>query len=1599
MISWSICNAGTMNNLALKIDSGNVLNATEAAKEHAELDYHFGKRQKDADSSYNYHIAGKLKSGSRTEWRTQFDRSLEYLMFPSLQLLPQEVQDAEILQSKAKKTYTYGSPKGSHVKNSSPLHRAKTTGSPGRRHGKQSPLGGPSSPQAGRDRDDESISSSQQQEPEPEAPDYTKPKVTWSVEISKPDPKRADDAQSIHDREFNRRLNEIGEVFHRQQLKDTFQAGIKAAEDELLAEKRATLTNMKKQKSTAQQMKDATVDGSPKSSKGHPWARRKQGVSDTTNYAGTTGSVRGEDSMMVRMGLRRASTVVPRSVMSNLNAPENIYKTLRLRTAKKSDAGNVLAQFHAGGHDNDSLGGMYNDETMYYRQKEKLKSIFGEKAYQENAHDMEGLLYYRFQYDEELEAERIAKEKEEDQRMAYKQPGKLPRTASGNSLSQNSGKDLHMGSLDESENGHLMHEFQKETLKSFRNSTIITSDVSNINLSRLRRAVQQSLNGLSHAAVVNADELLGDPEAHQSLMDQARAKERAGIRPRTSPTKASSAHASRSSPQKRDHADAAMKTIENKEKSRFLQSVGLSEEVVQATPMALTSPDKTPLGAVMPKAKAAKIEVLNPDGEPYGIEAGEPLGGISTYSPEVHRSSRLSNQGITGGTRIAQDALTLAQLNAGIVPQAFIRRSSNLESVDIDICHFGIGDAQGECLGVAIKGLKNLRGLNLENNRLTSVSIPLIIGNVYFRTLVSLNLSNNMVHNQGSRAIGTMLCDPECALTELSLSKSGLHCSDLPALMQGLKREGSTVTNVNLSSNEIAAQGSASLTELIAHPRCTLKRLDMSWNKIGTEGAVSIAGALAKNVSLQVLLLAANGIADRGGQILAQALRDNNDLVELGLAQNNISGGSCFVFSKTIARHPKITKLDLSFNPVGEAGARSIYRQIMRGLRCFVIMRSCSYFVQEDMFNYTTPSLNSPYELDLSEPYRAAVMAELIIMAREDPTSCRFGSVKYAHAGQSGHASSHVAEELVLHEKGGEIMCKGKIYQPPTSGRLVVQFFSAVSRPSIENAASAKSIEVTILIVTHAREQDRLDYLKLITSDLYLTCAQAQHIINAFVKRKIIGSGGIGKIDILACTWTRLLDTENMYDFMCANIPASERRSLINKVSIDEYKFNWTNPTGHWRLNLENRKQLLVMMKLISINGQEAEFSRLRSGRDDTSQEGNWFNFRNSKLITSKGTTNLVIDQTYVDNLPRTGIIDFDYVSTTRPGQALLDAKDDKTVGPEADEAELEAEVDGAHATTTPGARSTIHGGSSNIYDKIQVISDEEFYNLMGRLGLSNRKRIPNDQSLFPLIELQLAVCKYWFSVQQVMAVMDTFDLENFHTQANVAVAMFGRIKDLHNFDQLLHNCSELKTQREILNRLGCLNVINPLKLALTYLIPLQNLDYRILLTTLLEISPQEGTEAIREDPKTDVSVLTFYGALHRIVAVSRPENLRFTYLDFGVQFGGVVAWGLRRDAIREFLVGTKPIDKGMFRIISMYREMEKAGTLTRGPIDLQYANHLKVTKNSRKTAVANRTGGATAAALRSKVADASVAVKKLFEDEKAQVESEAAEKEAMEED
>ena len=157
--------------------------------------------------------------------------------------------------------------------------------------------------------------------------------------------------------------------------------------------------------------------------------------------------------------------------------------------------------------------------------------------------------------------------------------------------------------------------------------------------------------------------------------------------------------------------------------------------------------------------------------------------------------------------------------------------------------------------------------------------------------------------------------------------------------------------------------------------------------------------------------------------------------------------------------------LDLSSNPLGEPGARSIFRTIMKGLRCFVMMRSCTFALDPTMYNHTNPMVDSPYSLDLSEPYQAAIFNNLLDMAEADPEDCRFN---YVHFKENANAASNA---LGFHRNREGQLClmnSNERYKVPDKGIVEVDIVVAEKMPTLAMAAKEQSLIILQLIIVSA---------------------------------------------------------------------------------------------------------------------------------------------------------------------------------------------------------------------------------------------------------------------------------------------------------------------------------------------------------------------------------------------------------------------------------------------------------------------------------------------------------------------------------------------------
>jgi hypothetical protein len=251
----------------------------------------------------------------------------------------------------------------------------------------------------------------------------------------------------------------------------------------------------------------------------------------------------------------------------------------------------------------------------------------------------------------------------------------------------------------------------------------------------------------------------------------------------------------------------------------------------------------------------------------------------------------------------------------------------------------------------------------------------------------------------------------------------------------------------------------------------------------------------------------------------------------------------------------------------------------------------------------------------------------------------------------------------------GEVVLKGTSirWTPPTVGFVKLSFLNRIVVPNINFRVSKKSLDIlTKVIIDAPTAGDRTRFMRFIFLDIFVDCDQLrrlmQNLRDAHVLRdemnkskvdvKSLRSGAITKKDVFLTTWSRIIDSYNKFGLVTQCFPIkADRKQLANELTYEQYKFSWDNATGYYKLDLANPLQYSVMLRVSAVNTVEAEFGKNTSRRQDTSQRGNWYNFRNEKYNNSP----TVIDMEFLNKIPRHSRISFDFVSTTRPSKTIND--------------------------------------------------------------------------------------------------------------------------------------------------------------------------------------------------------------------------------------------------------------------------------------------------------------------------------------------------------
>ena len=276
---------------------------------------------------------------------------------------------------------------------------------------------------------------------------------------------------------------------------------------------------------------------------------------------------------------------------------------------------------------------------------------------------------------------------------------------------------------------------------------------------------------------------------------------------------------------------------------------------------------------------------------------------------------------------------------------------SNL--VQLNMCNNGITDEEAPALALVLSSNSKLQELDISHNSLKPKGIIKIFEKLNISHLNKLNVSNNVIGEQGADTVGSFL-SKNVKLKELdigcnNLNKSGtkLLCKRITNLsnLSKLKIDGNNIAHIavdyvtevllcnmkleeiDISDNNLLAAGTVLIFNGMKNI-FTLRNVNISHNWITYEAADSIAGVLSQNIHLRKLYLAKNHLGTNGIIALCKGMSNILYLTHLDMSCNKITDEAAHDIAAILIHNPELKELDLSNNLMQTPGVTIVCKAI-----------------------------------------------------------------------------------------------------------------------------------------------------------------------------------------------------------------------------------------------------------------------------------------------------------------------------------------------------------------------------------------------------------------------------------------------------------------------------------------------------------------------------------------------------------------------------------------------------------------------------------------------------------------------------------------------
>lgn len=433
----------------------------------------------------------------------------------------------------------------------------------------------------------------------------------------------------------------------------------------------------------------------------------------------------------------------------------------------------------------------------------------------------------------------------------------------------------------------------------------------------------------------------------------------------------------------------------------------------------------------------------------------------------------------------------------------------------------------------------------------------------------------------------------------------------------------------------------------------TIETLDLGWNCFTEEVFMHLGDRLVEMNTLRTLCLAncsSAGKAEYTTPIVffIEALTRDNSLTDLDISLNRVDYRCALVVEDALMGCKKLSELNISNNPLGVYGMRSLLRlltQSVSGLmrfKCEECSTGTTAIPPSDggkVFSATNPG--GRYVLDLTRPYFRSILRMLYKTAERFglPPEEAFRNM-VSSPGPYTHPQKDAHGVLMVPQKG-KLSVTFSIDQAMEAAleNVPMYDFGQFLKRHYETMRYRPGFRKVIPLFAQWMSIDGSQVEQLVMLD-----ALAKDFTISYAHLEVLCRSRAVLPEIVFRLFPNIEGGQSEHYMAMLLVPTFvDYMRLIRRVETLRM-FNPENPNGHYTLDLSNAVDYSVAEQLQLLDRWETGVAR-RQNRVDTSQKGNFSTVRNEMYQDRPLEANSVSEF----KLPECDMFEFDYSSGKRP--------------------------------------------------------------------------------------------------------------------------------------------------------------------------------------------------------------------------------------------------------------------------------------------------------------------------------------------------------------